>query len=121
MWESDTLSVGADARRLAEALLEAGAIWLRAPGWYRAITARLLPPRLRAGFGLQYGDLERRQADKAIAWIGRICPRLPDRIRCVGPYQEAKARLSGRRGPDLLARVANRLWIGQPWMHRAGP
>jgi len=40
------LTAGADARRIAEALLEGGAARLSAPGWYRAVTARLLPPRM---------------------------------------------------------------------------
>jgi len=51
IWDSDTLTVGADARRIAEALLEGGAVWLSAPGWYRAVTASLLPPRMREAFG----------------------------------------------------------------------
>ncbi len=120
MWDSDTLTVGADARSIAESLLEGGAVWLKAPGWYRAITARLLPPRLREAFGLRYGETERRQADTAIAWVRQVYPVLPDRLRCVGPYLEAKARLSGKQGPDFLTRIANRLWIGQPWMDKAG-
>jgi len=120
MHESDALGVGADARRLSESLLDGGAVWLRAPGWYRAVTARLLPPRLREAFGLPYGEAERRQAEAAIAWIRRVYPALPERLRCVGPYHEAKARLSGRCGPDLLTRLTNRLWIGQPWMDRVG-
>jgi len=120
MWDSDTLTVGTDACRIAEALLEGGAFWLSAPGWYRAITARLLPPRLREAFGLRYGETERRRADRAIAWVRQVHPVLPDRLRCVGPYLEAKARLSGKRGPDFLTRIANRLWIGQPRMDKAG-
>jgi len=120
MWDSDTLTVGTDACRIAEALLEGGALWLSAPGWYRAITARLLPPRLREAFGLRYGETERRRADRAIAWVRQVHPVLPDRLRCVGPYLEAKARLSGKRGPDFLTRIANRLWIGQPRMDKAG-
>jgi hypothetical protein len=38
---------------------------------------------------------------------------LPARLRYVGPYHEAQQRLAGRRHPDLLARLSNRLWIGQ--------
>jgi len=38
------------------------------------------------------------------------------RIRAVGPYQEALARLQGERQPDLAVRWLNRLWIGRPMM-----
>jgi uncharacterized protein (DUF2236 family) len=115
-WDSDWLAVGAEARRLASALLGGGALWLPAPGWYHAVTARLLPPRLRAGFGLSYGRKEERLAETAIAWIRRVYPHLPHALRYVGPYQEAEARLSGRRHPTLLTRALNRAWIGQPRM-----
>jgi len=35
------------------------------------------------------------------------------RLRHVGPYQEAEQRLAGRRHPDLMARMCNRIWIGR--------
>jgi hypothetical protein len=41
--------------------------------------------------------------------------------QALGPYLAAKARLSGKGGPDLLTIIANRLWIGQPRMGRAVP
>ena len=110
---SNTLTVGTDAHLLAKQVLNGGAIWLRAPGWYRAVTARLLPPQLRDSFGLPYGTAEQRTAEKAINWIRRTYPVLPERIRYVGPYQEANARLEGRR-LDAFTRMANRLSIGQP-------
>jgi uncharacterized protein (DUF2236 family) len=116
MYASDILTVGADTRLLADRILAGAAVGLRAPGWYRAITARLLSQRLREAFGLEYSSAEQRLADKAIAWIRLAYPALPDRLRCVGPYQEAEARLSGVRRPNLFTRVANRLAIGQPWM-----
>jgi hypothetical protein len=52
----------------------------------------------------------------ALALIRRLYPRLPMRIRAVGPYQEALARLQGERQPDLAVRWLNRLWIGRPMM-----
>jgi hypothetical protein len=56
---------------------------------------------------------EQRIAESMTKWIRRVYPLLPDRLRYVGPYQEAMARLSGRTRPDLLNQLANRLWIGQ--------
>ena len=52
----------------------------------------------------------------ALALIRRLYPRLPMRIRAVGPYQEALARLQGERQPDLAVGWLNRLWIGRPMM-----
>ena len=48
---------------------------------------------------------------RALAWIRRVYSRLPMRLRAVGPYQEALARLQGGQRPDLAVRSLNRLWI----------
>ena len=53
---------------------------------------------------------------RALKWIRRVYPRLPMRLRAVGPYQEALARLQGGKPPDLAVRSLNRLWIGRPMM-----
>ena len=89
---------------------------MRAPKWYLALTAHLLPERLRGEFGLAFGEREQRSMNLALALIRRLYPRLPMRIRAVGPYQEALARLQGERQPDLAVRWLNRLWIGRPMM-----
>jgi uncharacterized protein (DUF2236 family) len=81
-----------------------------------ALTAHLLPERLRGEFGLVFGEREQRRMNLALALIRRLYPRLPMRIRAVGPYQEALARLQGERQPDLAVRWLNRLWIGRPMM-----
>lgn len=113
--EGGGLAVSPTARRVAEQVLSgAGRWWLRAPGWYRAVTARMLPPHLREGFGLPFGPAEARRAARALAWAGRVYPALPLRLRHVAPCQEAMARLRGRDGPDAVTRALNRLWIGQP-------
>jgi hypothetical protein len=52
----------------------------------------------------------------ALARIRRLYPRLPMRLRSVGPYQEALARLQGEERPDLAVRWLNRLWIGRSMM-----
>jgi uncharacterized protein (DUF2236 family) len=113
MWESETLTVIPEARALAEQILKGTNVCLHAPKWYRALTAGMLPPRLQIAFGLHYGRAEQRIAESAITRIRRVYPLLPDRLRYVGPYQEAMARLSGRVRPDLLNQLANQFWIGQ--------
>jgi uncharacterized protein (DUF2236 family) len=112
MRHSPVLTVSCEARALAGRLIGGQGWWPGAPAWYDALTAHLLPERLREGFGLRYGPAERRRAERVIAQARAICPRLPDRLRFVGPYQEARARLAGAR-PDLRVRLLNRLWIGR--------
>ena len=78
-----------------------------------ALTAGILPERLRRDFRLPYGDPERRRSERALAWVRRIYPSLPARLRYVGPYHEAQQRLAGSPTPDISTRLVNRLWIGQ--------
>jgi uncharacterized protein (DUF2236 family) len=113
MWDSAILTVSPAARALAQKILAGPGMWPAVPESYRALTIGLLPARLRRDFGFSYGDRERRAADHALRWARRIYPLVPMRVRYVGPYHEAKARLSGRRRPDLATQVLNRLWIGQ--------
>jgi uncharacterized protein (DUF2236 family) len=113
MWDSETLTVTPEARAIAEQVLRGAKVWLRAPKWYGAATAGMLPRRLRQAFRLPYGEAEQRIAEAAIARIRCIYPALPERLRYVDPYQEAVARLSGRTRPSLLTQWANQLWIGQ--------
>jgi uncharacterized protein (DUF2236 family) len=114
MWRSDVLTVTPAARTIASRLL-AGTRRLPVPAWYRALTARLLPERLRADFGLPYGEAEARATDRALRWLRRAYPSLPAPLRHVGPYREARRRLKGQP-PDLATRALNRIWIGQPRM-----
>jgi uncharacterized protein (DUF2236 family) len=120
MAQSETLTVSPAARDIATQIFSGGRPWLRPPGWYRAITARMTPERLRAGFGFLPDDQDNRAAEGALKWIRRIYPRLPDRLRYVGPYQEAQARLAGRPEPDWMTRCLNRAWIGRPQMDERG-
>jgi uncharacterized protein (DUF2236 family) len=116
MAQSETLTVSAAAREIAAQIFTGARPWLRPPRWYRALTARMLPEPLRAGFGLELDASDIRAADDALRWIRRVYPRLPNRLRYVGPYQEAQARLNGRSGPDWMTRCLNRAWIGRPQM-----
>jgi uncharacterized protein (DUF2236 family) len=116
MSRSDSLAVSPAARAIAEQIFSGSATGLRVPGWYRALTAHLLPERLRHEFGFEFGEREQRSMKSALSWIRRVYPRLPMRLRAVGPYQEALARLQGGKQPDLAVRWLNRLWIGRPMM-----
>src|ERR1700732_1460934 len=116
MLRSDILTVSPAARKIAEQIFSGRATKLRAPKWYLALTTHLLPERLRGEFGLVFGEREQRSMNLALALIRRLYPRLPMRIRAVGPYQEALARLQGERQPDSAVLWLNRLWIGRPMM-----
>ncbi|MBR1127339.1 oxygenase MpaB family protein [Bradyrhizobium iriomotense] len=116
MMQSDTLTVSTAAREIATQIFTGARPWLRPPRWYRALTAGMLPERLRAGFGFELDERDVRSADNALRWIRRVYPKLPDRLRYVGPYQEAQARLRGEAQPDWMTRCLNRAWIGRPQM-----
>ena len=114
--ESDVLTVSPAARDIAQRILSGEATWIGPPLWFRALTAQMLPERLRIAFDLPFGEPERRRAERARAWLRRAYPLLPERLRTVGPYQEARARVRGEGGPGAITRVLNRAWIGRPSM-----
>ena len=114
MRNSDVLTVSAAARRLADQIFSGTGSWLRAPASYRALTASMLPDRLRQDFGLAYGQAERRASERMVKRLRRAYFVAPRRLRYVGPYYEASQRLAGRANPDLGTRLSNRLWIGRP-------
>ncbi len=117
MAQSDILSVSTAARDIAGQIFSGGRTWLRPPRWYRALSLQMLPERLRMGFGFPFDARESRAADSALAWIRRAYPTLPARLRTVGPYQEAQARLRGGEPRlDWATRWNNRIWIGRPQM-----
>jgi len=120
MLGSDVLAVSDAARRIAAELFAgAGTRW-RMPLWYRALTARLLPPRLRQDFGLTYGPAEYRSAERALAVLRHVYPWIPAALRYVAPYHETCSRLAGHERPGALTRVLNRFWIGQTSMTVGG-
>jgi uncharacterized protein (DUF2236 family) len=112
------LTVNAPARVMAHRLLAGADTWLPIPAAYEALTAALLPPRLRDAFALRYGKAQERDAQQFLARARRIYPYLPARFRHVGPYQEAEQRLAGRARPDFVARMCNRFWMGQSALGR---
>jgi uncharacterized protein (DUF2236 family) len=120
MTESDVLTVSPAARDIAQKIFSGAATRIRPPTWYRALTAQMPPDRLRVAYELLFEDAERRSAGHALKWMRRTYPLLPDRLRTVGPYQEARARMNGRDRVSLTTRWLNQLWIGQPSMSRSG-
>jgi uncharacterized protein (DUF2236 family) len=118
MAQSDILTVSPAAREIVGQLFAGGRWWLRPPRWYQALTVQMLAERLREGFDLPFDARDRAAADRALARIRRVYPMLPSRLRNVGPYQEAQARLQGKAEPDWATRCLNRAWIGRPRMAR---
>jgi uncharacterized protein (DUF2236 family) len=118
MIQSSTLTVTDPARVMAHRLLAGADTWLPVPAGYKAMTAVLLPARLRDAFALRYGAAEREEARRFIARARRLYSFLPARMRYVGPYQEAEQRLAGRARPDLLTRVCSRFWTGRSALGR---
>jgi uncharacterized protein (DUF2236 family) len=109
---SETLSVTERARIIAHQVLRQVHPWLPVPSWYSGLTTHLLPSRLRHEFGLPYGETERSSAELVVHWVKRLYPLVPDRLRYVGPYQEAVARIEGK-DPGFLTGRINRSWLGQ--------
>lgn len=118
MVQSDTLTVTGEARAMARRLLAGADTWLPVPASYQALTAALLPLRLRDGFGFAFSAAEEEANRRLVARLRWIYPFLPARLRYVGPYQEAQQRLAGKGRPDAVARVSNRFWIGRTELPR---
>jgi len=118
MVQSDTLTVTDAARVMARRLISGAGTWLPVPASYQALTAALLPSRIRDAFGFPHGVAEQRVVRRLTTRIRRIYPLLPARLRYVGPYQEAEQRLAGRTRPDIVTRMCNRFWIGRAELPR---
>ena len=56
MFASPQLGVDANALALGHSVLSGVGTWLHPPHWYLSLTAFWMPPRLRAGFALPFGD-----------------------------------------------------------------
>jgi uncharacterized protein (DUF2236 family) len=113
---SPLLAVGTNARMMADFLL-APATPALAPvaRWYRAVTAGLMPPRLRAEFGLEFGPAERAFYKGSLPIIRSLYPRIPEWARFLPPYFLAaeRAGLLRRRKRHRIARRVTG-WIGFP-------
>lgn len=112
MWSSRELSVASAGREIASYLFRAPDPLLQ-PVFdrLRDLTSYLLPEKIRDAFGLALGRRETTSAERTIAIVRRALPHLPERLRYVPPYFEARHRLKGgARSPidDFL----NRLYVG---------
>ena len=122
MQRSGNLTVTPAARSIAERVLAGGGkAWLRAPVWYRTLTAEMLPERLRQGYGLEFGEREREASSRAVAQLRRLYPRLPKQLRFVGPYLEAQGRMAGKPSPGAATQLANLFWIGRRRLGEQSP
>lgn len=98
MWESPQLTVTPAARKLKEDLFHARSLWLVVPLYAQEIiTARNLPPRIREGYGMDYGWWEKlnytmfKSSAILTNWV------LPKSMEYNPVYLEAQARLHGER------------------------
>ncbi len=110
---SDTIAVGEPARAIAGYLLAPPPSLLFGPllRAYGAITAGLLPPRLREAFGLPWGRADRIAYEAAVKAVRASWTKLPLRVRTVPDYIEAMRRIEGRPAPDRAGRALQQALI----------
>lgn len=112
MWSS--LAVSPAARDMAAFLLAAAPVYLGPLArWYGAVTAGLLPPPIRAQFGMSFGRREALAFRAGIAALRSSYRRLPHELRFIPAYRDACARLRGE-APQASAidRFSRRLFAG---------
>jgi uncharacterized protein (DUF2236 family) len=109
----DLLSVSDEARDIADHLLMGKGGIAALPKWYVAVTAGLMPPRVRDAYGLTFGPLDRRRAEKAIRRLQRLYPLLPEKLRYAPGFHKAQARLEGKAAPDLITRSLEKVILGK--------
>jgi uncharacterized protein (DUF2236 family) len=95
MLASPAITVTPPARELGHFLLHPPGTWIGpAYDWFAAVTARLLPERLRAEFEIPYGWMQERLADATIRGLRASWWALPERLRFLPAYQAAVRRLA---------------------------
>lgn len=95
MLASPAITVTPPARELAHFLLRPPGTWI-GPAYdvFAAVTARLLPDRLRAEFEIPSGWIQERLADATIRGLRASWWALPERVRFLPAYQQAMRRLA---------------------------
>ena len=110
MLSSPEITVSPAGRRLARSLLHPSGTWTGpAWEWFRAITARLLPPRLRDEFGLPFGSVEQALAEGSLGALRAAWWLLPGSLRWLPAYRDAMRRLDGRQGRDPIGIVLDQV------------
>jgi uncharacterized protein (DUF2236 family) len=110
MPDSEAITFGPAASRVAGWLLRPPTPAL-APLWraYGAITARLLPPRLRAQLGLPFGTAERALVAASLPLIRVAYRGLPDSVRTLPAYRAGMRRVAGEARVPALDRAYGHL------------
>jgi uncharacterized protein (DUF2236 family) len=110
MFESDELGVGRPAREIARFLMAPASAAMKPPmRWYAALTAGMMPPRLRDAFALPFDRADRLAYDASVRALRRTWPLIPERVRFRPEYHEAVSRLEGRPSPDRLGRTIEQI------------
>ncbi len=107
----DDLAVGGAARSIARALMTPASAAMRpAMRWFASLTAGMLPPRIREGFGLPFERADRLAVEASLRALRRGWPLVPERLRWRPEYLEALRRLAdGQIGHAPTCR-----WSGRP-------
>ena len=112
MINSDKLTIGDASRRMTRFLLTPpNAAVVPLWKWYATITAGLLPDRLRRDLGFRWGRTEQIVQRASMAALKLAWRRVPDRLRWLPAYVDARRRLRGE-GRDGFGKLAERLVLG---------
>jgi uncharacterized protein (DUF2236 family) len=110
MLASDVISVSQPGREMAGFLFQPPRpIHGPGVGWYKAFTASLLPPRLRAEFGLPWGEREEKLTARTIPMLRLAQRNAPKRLRYFPDYVEARRRVRGDAPRDPVGRFLEKL------------
>lgn len=116
MWDSDELGVGPAGMTIRNFLFKADLF----PGsglaldFVEIFTAETMPQRLREDFELPEATMRNRAIYRSgLAGIRATYPRLPDRLRYIPAYIEARDRIAGKAHSDAMTRRLNRFWVGR--------
>ena len=113
MWNSDQLQVDPVAREMGQYLLRTPKAWSGPLARLIAIlTGGMLPPRLRAQYGVRFGAAEQITYRAACPALRGVVAASPPRVRYAPTYFNALWRLKGREGEDPRARAAQKLFYG---------
>lgn len=105
MASGSALAVGRPALETARFLLAAEGPTGPFKRVYATLTTGLLPPRVREGYELPFGPAEEATYRSTLRAVERAWPLIPERMRWVPDYVEARRRVAGRPRPDRLGRA----------------